>query len=100
MGNDMGQARLRIGIITGSTRPNRNNVAVARWVYEIAEKRSDAVFELVDMLDYNLPLLDEPLPPSLGQYSNRTRNAGLKRSALSMHISLSLPNTTTASRVL
>jgi NAD(P)H-dependent FMN reductase len=69
MGNDMGQARLRIGIITGSTRPNRNNVAVARWVYEIAEKRSDAVFELVDMLDYNLPLLDEPLPPSLGQYS-------------------------------
>ena len=58
----------RIAIIVGSTRPNRNNVAVARWVYEIAEKRSDAVFELVDILDYNLPLLDEPLPPSMGQY--------------------------------
>jgi NAD(P)H-dependent FMN reductase len=42
---------------------------VARWVYEIAAKRTDAEFELVDIKDYNLPLLDEPVPPSIGQYS-------------------------------
>src|SRR5690606_774597 len=30
---------------------------------------SDAEFELVDIRDYNLPLLDEPVPPSMGQYS-------------------------------
>jgi NAD(P)H-dependent FMN reductase len=53
----------------GSTRPGRNGEAVAKWVYEIAQKRSDAEFELVDIRDFNLPLLDEPVPPSLGQYS-------------------------------
>jgi hypothetical protein len=35
-------------------------------VYEIAKKRSDAEFELVDIKDFNLLLLDEPVRPSLG----------------------------------
>jgi NAD(P)H-dependent FMN reductase len=61
---------IRIGIILGSTRPNRNGEQVARWVYDIASRRSDAEFELVDLRDYPLPHLDEPLPPSLGQYQN------------------------------
>ena len=26
-------------------------------------------FELIDIKDFNLPLLDEPVPPSMGQYS-------------------------------
>jgi NAD(P)H-dependent FMN reductase len=60
----------RIGIILGSTRPNRNGEQVARWVYDNAALRSDAEFELVDLRDYPLPHLDEPLPPSLGQYQN------------------------------
>ncbi|PLR98823.1 NADPH-dependent FMN reductase [Bacillus sp. T33-2] len=60
---------MRIAIIIGSTRPGRNSEAVARWVHEIAQKRNDAEFELVDIADYNLPLLDEPVPPSMGQYS-------------------------------
>jgi NAD(P)H-dependent FMN reductase len=29
---------LRIAIIIGSTRPGRNSEAVAKWVYEIAQK--------------------------------------------------------------
>jgi NAD(P)H-dependent FMN reductase len=60
----------RIGIILGSTRPNRNGEQVARWVHEIASRRRDAEFELVDLRDYPLPHLDEPLPPSMGQYQN------------------------------
>jgi NAD(P)H-dependent FMN reductase len=60
---------LRIAIILGSTRPGRNGEAVAKWVYEIAKNRSDAEFELVDVKDFDLPLLDEPVPPSMGQYS-------------------------------
>src|SRR5580693_3923820 len=60
---------LKIAIIIGSTRPGRNGEAVAKWVNEIAQKRSDAEFELVDIRDFNLPLLDEPMPPSMGQYS-------------------------------
>ncbi|WP_406044531.1 NAD(P)H-dependent oxidoreductase [Micromonospora sp. NBC_00898] len=59
----------RIGIIIGSTRPGRNGEAVARWVYDIATKRGDARYELVDIKDFNLPHLDEMAPPSLGQYT-------------------------------
>jgi NAD(P)H-dependent FMN reductase len=58
----------RIGIILGSTRPNRNGEQVAKWVLDIAARRGDAEFELVDLRDYPLPHLDEPMPPSLGQY--------------------------------
>jgi NAD(P)H-dependent FMN reductase len=60
---------VKIGIIIGSTRPGRNGEQVARWVQERAAKRGDAEFELVDLLDFNLPHLDEPLPPSVGQYA-------------------------------
>ena len=66
---------LRIAVIIGSTRPGRNGEAVAKWVYEIAQKRSDAEFELVDIKDFNLPLLDEPVPPSLGQYTKEHTKA-------------------------
>ena len=61
---------LRIAIIIGSTRPGRKGAAVAKWAYEIAQKRSDAEFELVDIKDFNLPLLDEPMPPIMGQYTH------------------------------
>jgi NAD(P)H-dependent FMN reductase len=60
---------LNVGIILGSTRPNRNGEAVAKWVLEQTKGRSDARYELVDIKDYDLPLLDEPIPPSQGRYS-------------------------------
>ena len=60
---------LKGAIILGSTRPGRNGEAVSHWVYEIARKRTDADFELVDIKDFKLPLLDEPIPPSMGQYT-------------------------------
>lgn len=59
----------KVAIILGSTRPNRNGEAVAKWVFDIAKKREDAEFELIDIKDYNLPLLDEPIPPSQDKYS-------------------------------
>jgi len=52
---------LRVAIIVGSTRPGRKGEAVARWVHEIAASRGDAEFELVDIKDYDLPLLDESM---------------------------------------
>ncbi|HEX3932858.1 MAG TPA: NAD(P)H-dependent oxidoreductase [Nocardioides sp.] len=60
----------RIAVILGSTRPGRRGEPVAHWVMEQARTRSDAEFELIDLLDYPLPHLDEPLPPSTGQYQN------------------------------
>ena len=60
---------LKVAIILGSTRPGRNGEAVSQWIYEIAKKRSDADFELLDIKDFNLPLLDEPISPTMGQYT-------------------------------
>lgn len=61
---------LKIGIILGSTRPGRIGEAVAHWVYETARKRNDAEYELIDVKDFNLPLLDEEIPPSQDKYSH------------------------------
>lgn len=60
---------IKIGVIVGSTRPGRKALDVANWVLDIAGMRGDAIFELVDIQDFKLPLLDEPVPPSMGQYS-------------------------------
>jgi NAD(P)H-dependent FMN reductase len=49
-------------IIIGSTRPSRKGEAVAQRAYEIARKRGDAEFELVDIKNFNLPLLRETMP--------------------------------------
>lgn len=61
-----------IQIITGSTRPGRVNDQVANWIYDIAKQRSDIKVDLVDIAEFNLPVLDEPMPPSVAnkQYSN------------------------------
>ena len=59
----MNDQMLKVALILGSTRPGRNGEAVS------ANRRNDANFELVDIKDFNLPLLDEQIPPSMGQYS-------------------------------
>jgi NAD(P)H-dependent FMN reductase len=70
---------IRIAIILGSTRPGRIGEGVAHWAHGIARQRSDADYELVDVRDFNLPLLDEPVPPSLGRYSKEhTKNWAAK----------------------
>ncbi|PJJ70592.1 NAD(P)H-dependent FMN reductase [Diaminobutyricimonas aerilata] len=61
---------LKIGIILGSTRPGRNGAAVAEWVRDLASRRDDAEYELVDLLDFALPHLDEAIPAAMGQYAN------------------------------
>jgi NAD(P)H-dependent FMN reductase len=60
---------VRIAIVIGSTRPGRVGAAVGRWVHELARTRSDAEFELVDLAEVGLPLLDEPVPPLQDRYS-------------------------------
>jgi NAD(P)H-dependent FMN reductase len=59
-----------VAIIVGSTRPNRKALAVAQWVFDIARMRGDANFEIVDLVDHALPLLDEPVPPSQHKYTH------------------------------
>jgi NAD(P)H-dependent FMN reductase len=78
---------IRVAVIIGSTRPGRNGEAVATWVYDIARKRSDAQFELVDIKEFNLPLLDEPIPPAMGQYKNpHTKNWAAKIASFDAYV--------------
>ena len=78
---------LKIGIIVGSTRPGRKATAVAEWVYEILKTREDAEFEIVDIDEYRLPLLDEPIPPSLNRYSQEhTKTWSAKIDSLDAYI--------------
>jgi NAD(P)H-dependent FMN reductase len=61
---------IKIAIVTGSTRPGRVNRGVAEWLLEKGIQRGDADYELVDIADYDLPLLDEAMPAAYQQYSN------------------------------
>ncbi len=72
---------LKIGIIIGSTRPGRVGESVAKWTHDLASKRTDAEFELIDIIDYNLPLLDEPTPAVYQNYTKEHTKAWSKKIA-------------------
>jgi len=60
----------RIGIVIGSTRPSRFGEKPAAWIYDIARKRADLDFELIDLRDYKLPLFNEPISPAWAPLKN------------------------------
>jgi NAD(P)H-dependent FMN reductase len=60
---------VKIKVILGSTRPNRFGPQPAHWLMEQTADVKGAEFELVDLVDVNLPLLDEPVTPMSHQYS-------------------------------
>ncbi|WP_131741653.1 NADPH-dependent FMN reductase [Actinomadura roseirufa] len=59
-----------IAVILASTRPGRRGEAVARWALDLASRRDDAAFELVDLAANALPHVDEPVPPAMGRYTH------------------------------
>ena len=60
----------RIGIIIGSTRPTHFGEKPAAWIDDLAGKRTDLQFELLDLRDYPMPLFDEPGSPAWGPIGN------------------------------
>jgi NAD(P)H-dependent FMN reductase len=61
---------LEVAVILGSTRPGRKAEAVADWVLETANGLPDVLARAVDLLEFRLPLLDEPMPAIAGRYQN------------------------------
>ncbi|WP_027344037.1 NADPH-dependent FMN reductase [Hamadaea tsunoensis] len=60
----------KIAVIVGSTRPGRRGRMVADWVASVAAREQPAVeFDVVDLADFDLPLLDEPQPALFGRYA-------------------------------
>lgn len=72
---------LKIGMIVGSTRPNRFADNVWPWVVEGASKRRDMELEVLDLRDAHLPFLQESVPPGLagGVYTEPEAEALRKR---------------------
>ena len=68
---------MKIGIILGSVREGRNGQAVSQWVLNQAEARNDAnvSYEIVDLKEYNLPLLGTAGAPeqmeAIGKWSSK-----------------------------
>lgn len=61
----------KILVITSTTRPNRVGRSVADWYIKEAKRaNSNMDFELLDIADLNLPILDEPVPPLYAQDGN------------------------------
>jgi NAD(P)H-dependent FMN reductase len=56
-------AKSRIGIIVGTTRQGRFADKPTEWLRDIAAKRTDAEFEVVDLRDYPMPFFDEAGSP-------------------------------------
>lgn len=54
---------MKVQIILGSTRPNRTTPRLAKWIADEAGKMDDIQPEIVDLDDYPLPFLDEPISP-------------------------------------
>ncbi|MEP1832187.1 MAG: NAD(P)H-dependent oxidoreductase [Hyphomonas sp.] len=61
---------LTIGIITGSTRPGRKSHLIAKGVAHAARENCGdrATFNVLDIADFDLPMLDEPVPAIMGDY--------------------------------
>lgn len=72
---------LSIGVILGSSRPNRSGIAVADWFMKEVASVKDATFTLIDLKELNLPMFDEAIPPLMHQYENAHTKAWAKQVA-------------------
>jgi len=72
---------LYIPIIGGSTRRDRQSIKVARFVFAKLQKRKGVETELLDLLEYNFPIMEERLhhrddpPPRLQEYADKIARA-------------------------
>lgn len=60
----------KIGVILGSTRPVRAGEPVAKWVIEKAQATNTQQFELIDLKELDLPLLNETNSAITGKYEH------------------------------
>ncbi len=61
---------MKLQIIIASTRPGRAGKPIATWFEGAARAHGKFEIELVDLLEVNLPILDEAAHPRLRQYEH------------------------------
>lgn len=50
---------MNIAVIVGTTRQGRVTPKLAKWVMSRADERTDADFSIIDLADYDIPMLQE-----------------------------------------
>jgi NAD(P)H-dependent FMN reductase len=57
-------------VIIGSTRPGRVGLPIAQWFIGRAREHAGFAVEVADLAEINLPFMDEPHHPRLGNYTH------------------------------
>jgi NAD(P)H-dependent FMN reductase len=72
---------LKVGMIVGSTRPNRFADTPLQWMVEGASTRPDLQLTVLDLRDFRLPFFNEPASPAYtgGVYTQPEAEAWRKR---------------------
>jgi NAD(P)H-dependent FMN reductase len=65
-----GQDALKVLIIIGSTRPTRIGGAIGEWVAEQTRQSGGWDVTVADLRELDLPMMNEPKHPSLGEYEH------------------------------
>jgi NAD(P)H-dependent FMN reductase len=65
----------KLSVIVGSTRPGRAGLPIGQWFFERAKAHAKFQVDLVDLKELNLPLMDEPKHPRLGEYEHEHTKA-------------------------
>src|SRR6266481_363478 len=75
--HDARSLMLNVGMIVGSTRPNRFADIPVQWLVEGASARTDLRLTVLDLRDFRLPFFNEPAPPTYtgGVYSEPAAEA-------------------------
>ena len=60
----------KVAIIVGSVRPNRRSSQVAAWLKVQLQKSQRVEFDVLELADVNLPMMDEPAIPFIGVYEH------------------------------
>jgi NAD(P)H-dependent FMN reductase len=70
-GREEAEALPKLEIILASTRPGQVGLPVAKWLEAAANEHGGFDVELVDLAEINLPFMNEPKHPRLGQYEHQ-----------------------------
>jgi len=65
----------KLSVIIGSTRPGRAGLPIGQWFFEHAKRHGKFEVDWVDLKELNLPLIDEPKHPRLGEYEHEHTKA-------------------------
>ncbi len=63
--------KLKIGIMLGSTRAGRVSPQVGEWVLKKSQDTGEASYELIDIKDYQLPLLGEGKSDGIKRFKDK-----------------------------